>query len=78
MKKVKLGDIIHVKFYDHADVEHDDDPNPLLLQAVGMVVDISKIDYKILTWGDASDIIDHNSEMYSIIRSTIKEIKVYR
>lgn len=80
-KQPKVGDIVHITFWDHSDAEVDT-AEPLLFECYGRVAEATKLRYLISLWNTPgkSDVerYNSNSEFYSIIRGTIVSARVLK
>ena len=76
-QKVKVGDIVHVVFWDHAQ----DSKDAMLFEIFGRVVGITRKAYEIYFWRYVNDVDrvkdDHpdNEDSYAIVKSTIESIR---
>lgn len=83
MPRVKVGDLVSLKFWDHSDGDE-----AFLFRAFGRIVRIEPEFYVLRTWEyadprhEAEDIksgaFAENVDDFAIVRSTIREIKKLR
>lgn len=75
--KPELGDIVEVVFEDHAE-----GPQSELFRVFGRLAKRTRTTYLIDCWEPAEpgrdDADGHNRHQYSIVRSTVKELRVLR
>jgi hypothetical protein len=76
--KLKVGDIVHVTFFDHADMETSDE-TPLLFECYGRLAEITPIHYRVSVWNTPGKTdrqrYDSNSEFFSIIRGAVVGVR---
>ena len=80
IKKPKVGDLVEVIFYDHAQNSKD----VLLFEMFGRVTKITKKGYLIHTWrylkevDRAVDTRDDNEDWFAIVKSAIESIRILK
>ena len=76
--KLKEGDIVHLTFWDHADMDTLDEA-PLLFECYGRLAEITPVHYRVATWNTPGATnrprYDINSEYFSIIRGAITSVR---
>lgn len=76
---IKVGDIVQVNFLDHVDATGSDIADgPMVFTAYGKVLKITKFAVTVSSWIDPKGQIDHNTDIYVILRSTIRKIRRLR
>lgn len=83
MAKPKLGDIVAIEIYDHADMEGQEvlqnESGVLVFECFGRLVRETKLDYRIMTWGNPDNhLLDHNNEFYSILKADVRKLRVLK
>ncbi len=79
-KRPVIGDIVVLKFYDHAQNSRD----ALRFEAIGRVFKITKKAYLIKSWGyvnevdKAVDSNESNEDWFAIVKSTIDDIRILK
>lgn len=80
MRQLTKVPLVYVAFLDHSQGSAQDD-NVISCEIVGWLRNETALTYNIVTWVCNSDLMDHNSEMYTILKSTVtkfREIKEKR
>ena len=78
--KPKVGDIIHITFWDHAESSDD----ALLFEVMGRLYKITKMAYCLKSWCYASDLDkardshEDNETKFAIVKRAIDSIKVIK
>lgn len=78
--KAKIGDILHLTFWDHSETEGGEDGR-LLFETFGRLVWQDKDYYKLATWHDPRNLRSHedsNSEFFYILKKVCTEARVLR
>jgi hypothetical protein len=74
----KVGDLVHITFWDHADCDISEQV-PLLFECYGRLAEINKVHYRVATWNTPSrtdgNRYDNNSEFFSIIRGAVVRVR---
>jgi hypothetical protein len=78
MKKVKLGSIVRVVILDHCMRSGEEPLEPKTFEVFGRVVVDKPKFIALATWIDPEGPIDLNTEVFIVVKSAIKEIKVLR
>jgi len=79
-KPIKVGDIVHCIFLDHAENGKDS----MLFGVIGRVFEITRTSYKIRCWGYVNDIDrerdsrDDNENWFCIVKKAVQSIKVIK
>lgn len=80
-QKTKVGDIVHVVFWDHAQ----DAKDALKFEIFGRLTEVTKKAYKIHYWRYVDDIDraaddnrNNNEDCYCIVRSAIESVRVLK
>ena len=80
MKPPKVGDLIHIVFWDHAENSQD----ALKFEVIGRLMGTTKYAYMVRPWGyvnevdRASDTRDDNENWYAIVKKAVESIKVIK
>jgi hypothetical protein len=78
LSHIKPGSIIHVAFLDHYSYTGANDVGVMSIDAYGKVTVVTKLTIEIGSWitGDVQHA--HNNESFSILKSTIINVKVLK
>ena len=77
---IKVGDVVHCIFLDHAENSKDS----MKFEVFGKVIEITKTAYNIVAWGyvdstdKAADGNPDNEKWFSIVKKAITDIKVLK
>lgn len=83
LPKIKLGDIVHIeRFLDHSTGNGEDLSGVIPFEAFGRIVRLDKDSFDLSYWGyvwigEDTD-VDHNTDIQSIVISTIKKMRVLK
>ena len=77
LPKTKLGDILHITFWDHSECDSNES-HELLFEVFGRLVAENGVYYKIAIWTDPRIGGDENSEYFGIVKAACKTVKVIK
>lgn len=70
--KLKLGEPVKITFLDHCSRPGLDGSGPMLFDAYGILVEDEPEYYTVAAWIGPDLVVDQNTEMYVILKSTVK------
>lgn len=77
--KPKLGEIVLIELYDHADMDNNAAQGGLeaviVFETMGRLVAETPVDYRICFWGVPQHAFDPNNEYISVLKSAVKKIR---
>jgi len=79
-KPPKIGDVVHIKFHDHAENSRD----VMYYETFGRISAITKLGYKLLAWGYVNEvdrIVDSNPDNeteFAIVKKAIESVRVLK
>lgn len=80
LKKVSVGDVVEVTFWDHCmhSYRGEEDPQGLLFHAYGKVIVSNSNFITIASWISATGEPDVNTEVYDVVLSAITKLRRLR
>jgi hypothetical protein len=75
---MKLGSIVSITFSDHVERDGVGELGPIDIECIGRLIAITPKTYELASWLNADGTADHNSKVFSILKSVILKKKVLK